>query len=381
VACKIPALLFVVLPLAAWLAFGTRETDKTPAPDARPDRSRKSSSRKQPAKEPRRLFPAGLRLARPAWRPPAVFLLAAALGCGLWFGKNAVLTGNPTYPLLYDVFGGEPWTPEKDRQWNRVHRPHDFSPGSLATSLGQVGLTSEWLSPLVMPLAALALLVRRHRRLVVVLAVYFGYVVLVWWLFTHRIDRFWIPTLPLVALLAGVGACWSRDRVWHGVLIGLLLFGSLSNLLVATSGPGGYNRYFVGLRRLREHPERVDAWHGYFNTHRPEGRVLMVGEAEVFDLEVPVLYNTCFDDSIFEQLVKGRTSEEARAAMLARGISHVYVDWGEIGRYRSPGNYGFTEFVQPAVFRRLVEQGVLDPLPMLQDSPNRAYRVMGEAGG
>ncbi len=36
-----------------------------------------------------------------------------------------------------------------------------------------------------------------------------GFVVAVWWLFTHRIDRFWIPVLPVLALLAGAGACWS----------------------------------------------------------------------------------------------------------------------------------------------------------------------------
>ena len=164
--------------------------------------------------------------------------------------------------------------------------------------------------------------------------------------------------------------------MWRGALIGLLLVGSLSNFLVATSGPGGYNRYFVALRRLRHAPDRVDPWHRYFNTRKDVGRVLMVGDAQVFDLEVPVLYNTVFDDSIFEQLVAGRAAEEARAALLERGVTHVFVHWGEIERYRSPGNYGFTEFVRPAVFLRLVEQGVLQPLPRIADHPGRGYRVL-----
>ena len=87
-----------------------------------------------------------------------MFVLAAALGCGLWFGKNWVLSGNPTYPLLYEVFDGKTWTAEKQRQWNRVHRPHDFSVETLGKDLGRVVLTSEWLSPLMVPLAALAFL-------------------------------------------------------------------------------------------------------------------------------------------------------------------------------------------------------------------------------
>ena len=88
-----------------------------------------------------------------------------------------------------------------------------------------------------------------------------------------------------------------------------------------------------------------------------DGGVLTVGDAAVFDLRPPVLYNTCFDDCIFEQLVKGKTPGEIRAELAARHIAYVYVNWGEIDRYRSPGNYGFTDFVQPAVFARLVQRG------------------------
>ena len=152
-----------------------------------------------------------------------MFLLAAAVGCGLWFGKNWVLTGNPTYPLLYGVFDGKTWNAEKDAQWNRVHRPHDFSAATLGNDLGRVVLTSPWLSPLVVPLAALALLGARRRsrplaasqRLAWQLFAYAAFVIAVWWLLTHRIDRFWIPVLPVLALLAGAGACWSTDRWWR----------------------------------------------------------------------------------------------------------------------------------------------------------------------
>jgi hypothetical protein len=376
VATKYPAILFVLMPLTLWLLAA----------------SLRSLLREGRSARAGRVWAAGLLL------PVGSFLVAAAVGCGLWLGKNWVLTGNPTYPLLYGVFDGSTWTPEKDERWNRAHRPHDFSPGALAADFCRVVWRSEWLSPLVMPLAALSLLRwwrqrpapsgparsrpernGRERRLPVgALWAYFAFVLLIWWLFTHRIDRFWIPALPLASLLAAVGACWSSERLWRVVLAGLLILGLVSNFLVASSvRPGVYNRYFVSLERLRDHPERVDPWQRYFNQNCRSGRLLMVGVADVFDLEVPVLYNTVFDDCIFTQIVKGHTADQIHAALAAKGITHVFVHWGEIARYRSPGNYGFSSFVQPGVFDHLVAERVLEqPMPTLDGHPGRAYPVV-----
>jgi len=369
VSTKYPAALFVFLPLAVWvLLVGWRPRWQD------------------------------------AWKPVGVFVLAAAVGCGLWFGKNWALTGNPTYPLLDNVFHSPQWSAEKNARWNQAHRPHDFSPAAAWDAARLVALRSEWLSPLLMPLAALALLgavlrpggkgadsssFRENRGrpplargLVVSLAVYVAYVLATWWLLTHRIDRFWIPVLPLVALLAGQGALWSEQRTWRRALVALLVFTSLINLLVVTSGAGGYNGYFVGLGRLRGDLVRtLNPWHAYFNAHAKGGRVLLVGDAQPFDLEVPVLYNTVFDDCVFEQMAAGRSPHEIQRVLVERGITHVYVDWGEIRRYRKPDNYGFTDFVQPEVFDTLVGAGVLRPLRELKGHAGRAYRVVWGGAG
>jgi hypothetical protein len=396
-AVKYPGLLFVVLPLAAWsllAAFWPQPrvaagaNDRSPvSPGGHAGCATTGGNETSPVSpgghagfaatgassvlHAARSFPM-----RTAGKQLAIFLAAAALACGPWLAKNALLTGNPTYPLLYATFGGKSWTAEKNGRWNRVHRPHDFSPSALATSLVQVGLTSEWLSPLVVPLAALALVVRRHRAMVVRLWLLFGYVIAAWWLSTHRIDRFWIPALPLLCLAAGPGISWSPQKSWRWVLAGLLGLTLVGNWLVASSsGPGSYNRYFVNLGRLRDDPLRVTAWHRYFNREVSHGRVLLVGDAEPFDLEIPVLYSTCFDDSPFELLAKGRTASEARSRLQEAGITHVYVDWGEIARYRQSG-YGFTPYVRPEVFGRLVDEGILRPLPDFKGDPGRGYEVL-----
>jgi len=370
VATKYPAALFVLVPLTIWVWMKdphplplSRKRERGVAPEAAGQAAQAGSRWRS------------VRLESLTYRSGLAFVLAAAVGCGLWFGKNLALTGNPTYPLLYSIFDGKNWTAEKEAQWNNVHLPHDFSPATLGSDLVRVGLKSEWLSPLVMPLAALGLFVPAYRRRLVPLALYFAFMIAVWWLFTHRIDRFWIPVLPLVAMAAGVGACWNPGRIGRRLLVAWLGAGLVVSFLMAgTTSPGKDARLFVSLSRLRSDPLRVSAWHRYLNLYAGDGRVLLVGDAEVFDLEMPILYSTCFDDSLFEEIVRGHTAAEIRREFQARGITHVFVDWGEIQRYRQ-SRYGFTDFVQPEVFDDLVKQGILNPLPVIEGSLGRGYEV------
>jgi len=180
--------------------------------------------------------------------------------------------------------------------------------------------------------------------------------------------------MPILALLAGLGTSGAVSGFWRRALLAVLVLGCVANLLVAASPLMGDNRFFVGLEQLRNDPLRLNPWHRYFNTHAPGGRLLLVGEAQVFDLEPPLLYNTCFDSCVFEQLVRDHSPQEVRLALAAQNITHVYVSWGEIERYRR--TYGFTEFVQPGVFQRLVNEGVLEPLPEIAGHRGRGYRVL-----
>jgi hypothetical protein len=103
---------------------------------------------------------------------------------------------------------------------------------------------------------------------------------------------------------------------------------------------------------------------------------LLVGDAQPFDLEMPTFYNTVFDDCLFESIVRDHAPDDIRRDLAARGIRYIYVHWGEIDRYRSPGNYGFTDFVQPEVFQRLIDQGVLEtPWTPLPDHPGLVFPV------
>lgn len=315
------------------------------------------------------------------WRRTGIFLLAAAAACGLWYGKNWVLTGNPVYPM---VFGGKTRTTEKMAQWERAHRvPPDergaqFSMSQAAEAVARIGWRSELLSPLLWPLAIMAAWQRRGRKTICFVAGALALLFLMWWMTTHRIDRFWVPLLPMAAMLAGAGATWSEAKIWRVTCVVFIASGLLASFVFLMSpvrvdpSLGDDRRYLLSLESLREDrpeepdmPSRVNPVHRYLNgLDDKDAKVLLVGDAQPFDLEIPVVYSTCFDECLFETMMRGRSRQERLAALNSLGITHVYFHWPDIDRYRSPGNYGFSDFVtRDLVHRQLVaEQQLLRPV-------------------
>lgn len=313
----------------------------------------------------------------------AAYLIGVVLGGGGWYVKNLVLTGNPIYPLAYEWFGGVTWNAEKAARWMRVHSAHNFSARAFVADAGRILLTSEWQSGLIAPFAVLgALGIRKGEKLRMATLAFVGMYFLFWWFLTHRIDRFWLPMLPFLCVLAINGIEWSRDRPWRWFVAAVAVVIFTWNLLAVASGAAADNRYFAPLAQLRNDAARVGSDHVLLNrlfaelrAKGKEKRLLSVGDAAVFDLEMPVLYATCFDDQPWELLTKGKSSEEVRNTLRAENVGYVYVNWLEIARYRSPGNYGFTPYVQPEQFRALVRDGVLLPVLMPSGNPNQIYLV------
>ena len=183
-----------------------------------------------------------------------------------------------------------------------------------------------------------------------------------------------------MALLAGFGADWSSSRLWRQVMWGIVGLLLVSNLLLFSSPLVGRSEYFVRLQQLRDDPEfsQLSAAHRYLNANvAADARVLLVGDAAVFDLTVPAEYNTCFDDCVLEQMMKGQTLEQRRASLRAGGFSHVYVNWAELRRYRS--TYGYSDFVtREFIHHELVErQQLLRPVqvPNLDAANGEMFEV------
>jgi hypothetical protein len=368
-ACKYPAVVMLGVPLAGW-AFAAPRLES---------------------------------IRGTSWRirltALACFIIAAALSGGAWYARNAVQSGNPVYPLLGGVLDGKTRTPEKNAQFARGHAVPPYTPEKLLESMMRVVWQSPHQSPLLMPLLLLGLaatwrmtkdqipmtsgkgLVLGSWSLIIFFAA-------LWWLFTHRLDRFLVPAIPLAAVLAGVGAEYALRLPLKWVLYPFLLVGLLYNLAyVCWPMPlaivlAGDNRWLAPLEMLRRDPpselapvSRINADIRWLNEHVPPGRrVLCIGEAAVFDLHMPPYYHTCFDDCLLVEWTAGKSAAERRQTLHQRDVAFVYVDWQEIERYRSPGNYGFDPRFSRTLLDELVAQRVLGP--PLPNAPPEIYPVL-----
>jgi hypothetical protein len=331
----------------------------------------------------------------------ALFLVGAMAGGGAWYAKNAVLAGNPVYPLAYSLLDGKSRTPEKDAQWQKAHQvPHDeqgrqYSLSQLTGSLTRIAGRDPLASPLMAPLlvafgAAVLTPAFRNLRAALPFAFCFLLVLGVWWLFSHRIDRFLLAAWPFAALLVASAAWWIDDLLWRRT-VQVLVTLSFAYCLLADSSPMvGDNRWFVSLAQLRRDgpwpegtPLRVSPAHQLLNAQaRPGQAVLAVGHAAPFDLEMPVYYSTCFDDCLLCDWMLGKSFDQRRAELARRNIAWVYVDWPWVRRYQGPGNYGFDPRFDPRLLDELVQQGILgEPQSVMppaggQPLPPQLYPVL-----
>jgi hypothetical protein len=347
-ACKYTGLVMTVVPCAALLGF--------------------AAVRRFPL---RAVFPGAL-----------LFSLGILLTVGPWLLKNVVETGNPVYPLGYVVFGGRDLDDELALKWKRGHaRPSAggvvMEARDLVGKAYDVAAVNDWQSPLVFAFAMLTCLTASCRRRAVFPWMITAWVFLSWWLFTHHIDRFWLPLLPTAALLAGMGAAEAMTHLHRWETIAVLALGVVFNLGFCATGYVGYNAGLTELKAAREFTARIVgpeiAWINEAVEHRDlpvDTKVLFVGEAEIFPARFLYEYNTVFDRSLFEEWCGEpgdrpskdrplRSPEAIRATLAEHGITHIYVNWGEIWRYRQ--TYGYTDFVHPARFQQLMDAGILSP--------------------
>jgi hypothetical protein len=310
-------------------------------------------------------------------------IVGLALGVTLtalpWLAKNAVLIGNPVYPLASDWFPTPEMSATQLENWQRVHRPQPVD-GSSAysimaaySSIRQLLLASPFLNPSLLFLFAAGVLTLsrdqqlRSWKLAVGACLVVFWVLSTWWLFTHRIDRFWLPAVPSMVIIASVGMVGIARRTSSLIVTGIVLLGMLYGSLQVLSGAAiNDNRFLVALSELdaKWTSDRQDinnntvAW---INSElEPKSKVLSIGELKVYPFRVPVIYATCFNRQPAEQWLASKSAEEQRDALKREGVTHLLVAWSEIDRYRRPDNYGFADWPDRGDIKQMLDDGVLE---------------------
>ena len=291
---------------------------------------------------------------------------------------------------MASVLGGKTLTPEKIEQWKRAHLAPDsetttkssiegktISPirsiSILTSDTARLVITSSFVQP-AMLFGLFLCIFAGHRiqdkssqRLLLYWGGWSLWIVLVWWFATHRIDRFWLPLTGLWAGLGAIGFWWLYQNLSPHLSQTIVVLGLSYGCILNSSPATSDNRFFVSLNALRQDvgdktqvPKifPTTAWINW-NLTDSKTKVLLIGEARVFEFLPAIEYSTCFDVNPGEIYLRGKSRDEQLAALHERRITHVLIQWTEINRYRKPNNYGFSDWPQPTDIQKLVDDGVV----------------------
>lgn len=334
-------------------------------------------------------------------------LLAFAVTIGPWLGKNTLATGNPVYPLASAVFGRGNLSEEQAQRWNRAHRVPASPSGArygwqaISSSARQATIASEYLPLAVIPLSLLAVIAipladrtvagkgrdwLRHPAFLPM--IFAAWMFVAWFAFTHRIDRFWLPAIPLLVIMAASCVHWLTVNGFQSLAGAITLLGTVFGLLISLAGVQADSRWFLSYESLRRDvgsesaPGRLSVTIDWVNNNlSAEARLLLIGQAQAYRFERPIAYATCFNTPPGEDNLRGMSSEQQLNWLAENGFTHVLVQWSEVDRYRSPGNYGFSNWPTHTELQTMVEQGVFKAVEWPIDSrAAELFEVVGLKG-
>ncbi len=268
-----------------------------------------------------------------------------------WYIRSASNTGNPFWPFLYSVFGGQDWDAIGDRihtTWlRRPNMPRTVwsyltGPWQLAVDPGQFGGLIMGAAAFV--LAPLSLLFWRSRGwLLGYLTAVVVLVYSIWFLTTHQ-TRFLMGIVPVLTLLAAYAFCellviwptWLASMARVAMILYLVLGLPFVNPDLWAQTHDGWA--YVGGHWSRDFflERRVDGFPAFqfANEHlAPDAKVLLAPwETRGYYLERPTVWANPTGQRVirWEQL---KDATEAASTLRSLGITHIF--WND--RFRIAG--------------------------------------------
>lgn len=180
---------------------------------------------------------------RKALRFLGLYILSTLVVGSPFYIKNWILTGNPMYPFLYQIFGGTGWDMAQARQYDLFLRNLGMGRGLFDYLLlpWNVSFHAKMNSPvfdgILGPMFILtlpfAIWIRNIPNTLKMAVVYCGLIFLFWAANVHQI-RYLMPIFPFLAIITGYILGYYRNN--RGVF---------SLLLVFVVGSLGFNCYYI----------------------------------------------------------------------------------------------------------------------------------------
>jgi hypothetical protein len=305
---------------------------------------------------------------RLTWRRVAAFALPALAVSAAWYVKNAVLTGDPFYPLLR----GNP-NPEATRLAHESFENYGYGTSPIDLVLLPFRLLAdaqpfdrgEFASPLPLLFGPLAFLAGSARRVAAVAWLAGGAYVFAWF-FGSQHARFLLPLLPAFAVLAAIGmvALARRGRLGRLVTVAVTTGALVAGLGISVVYAAQFAPVVVGRESERQFLLENTSYYAatdWMNRNLPRDAHVAVTYAFVMPVDRPALVLTA--DVLESTAGPGAT----RAFVRRYGITHVAVlasDTQRKKQVRAVGGRVIARIpdARPVVSRTLSEVGPPEPV-------------------
>ncbi len=274
---------------------------------------------------------------------PAVVLLIP------WLVKSWLLTGNPVYPFLFQVFGGPEWSRELQQSltaWQQSigmgRSPVDYLLLPVRVILdGGIGydrfdgeISKLWI--VVLPLSIWV----GRRRAIVRRALEVAGIYFVFWALSSQQMRFLIPILPLLAIAGAVAIAGTIERVQFPrlrkaavwvctlVLVGNLAIAGREIAVRSIGMMRDYLHFGLEIEQLAEEPV-----YRFINNELPiDARVMMLNTNHGFFCRRDFVADSFFEASQITALMQEAGSKSDISKILRNlNVSHLLIKKGKGG--------------------------------------------------
>lgn len=261
-----------------------------------------------------------------------------------WLIKNIVFTGNPVYPLFYNIFGGENWSEfHQTRYLNEMTRYSEGAPFLLKPFVFFWDVSFKWggmESGIKIPVGPTFILIlpflfglRRLDFNLKYLLTFCG-IFFLFWSYVSAVDRFSLPCFVLLCTVVGyIIRQFKNKYLLYCFLLSILFICIFWNLF--NVGKTIYkNSYFMCLKKEKCEEfmlkkSIIRDYYGvisYINHNLPqESKILFIGEVRSYYCQRDKLVSTQFDTNIILDLIRKSENIEALMNNLKRlKITHVF---------------------------------------------------------
>jgi hypothetical protein len=293
-----------------------------------------------------------------------------------WFIKAFIYTGDPVYPLCYNIFGGLGWN-----EFNHIRYISEMTAGYgpqvvwyLKPFACIYQLSFDWdtaqlpVGPIFILLLVLYI-VMKHKTPIVKFLCVFCISFFIIWVYTSPVDRFLLPCIALMCVISGCGITYFLNTRLRLVIIILIVLHSLWNAekLWSTIWGNSYWRYiqYTAKEELLQRYSPIYDYYSvirYINLHLPlDSKILFIGEARSYYCEREVFVNSHLDTTIIVELIqKSKDINELLENLNQMEISYIlYNQYGANWLSKKFNYFHWTDRSQQEIYQTLMKKHVI----------------------